>query len=94
MKSQIAQHIIDETPERIRRKVKKYGKDLVMASYFLKLVGYSEQYEINFQMWPNQYTIYISKDGIDLSSFSGEDEIHSMSMALKYLDRVNKIKPK
>lgn len=60
------------------------------ASLMKRLMEYSEWYEISFQMWPNQYTIYICKDGIDLYSYGGSDDPdETMEGVLKYLDRIN-----
>lgn len=56
-----------------------------------RLLKYSLKYEISFQMWPNQYTIYIAKDGIDLYSYGGgSGPNETMIGALNYLDRINK----
>lgn len=56
-----------------------------------RLMSYSSRYEISFQMWPNQYTIYIAKDGIDLHSCGGDAYPNeAMKRALEYLDRINK----
>lgn len=64
----------------------KYDKTLMA-----RLMDYSEIYEINFQLWPECYSIYISKDGIDLHSYGGESEPNkTMKRALEYLDRINK----
>lgn len=58
-----------------------------------RLMDYSSVYEISFQMWPEQYTIYIAKDGVDLSSFGGgEGPDETMLRALNYLDRINSAK--
>lgn len=49
---------------------------------------FSNKYEISFQMWPDQYTIYIAKDGIDLWSFGSSDVKITMNETLKYLNRI------
>jgi len=38
--------------------------------------------------WPDQYAIYIAKDGIDLWSFGSSDAKITMNAALKYLNRI------
>lgn len=59
---------------------------------WLRLLKYSDRYCINFQMWPEQYTIYIEKDGVELGNFvSGCDTaIESMRFAVEYLDRITR----
>jgi hypothetical protein len=52
------------------------------------LFEFSNKYEINFQMWPDQYTIYIEKDGIELWSFGSSSAEMTMNEALKYLNRI------
>jgi hypothetical protein len=39
-------------------------------------------------MWPDQYTIYIEKDGIDLWSFGSSSAEITINEALKYLNRI------
>lgn len=54
------------------------------------LIEYSKVYELNFQMWPNNNSIYISKDGVDLTSYGGYDEVGEVMIeTIKYLDRIN-----
>lgn len=54
-------------------------------------MNYSATYEISFQMWPKQYTIYVAKDGVDLHSYGGADDPNeAMKGILEYLDRINK----
>lgn len=56
-----------------------------------RLMDYSSIYEISFQLWPKQYTIYIEKDGVDLASYGGSDNPNeALKRALEYLDRVNR----
>lgn len=58
---------------------------------FERLIEYSRKYEISFQMWPKQNTIYIEKDGVELQSFGGYDTAEDvMTHALEYLNRINK----
>lgn len=57
---------------------------------WLRLLKYSERYQINFQMWPDQYTIYIEKDHVELSSFGGGAVTETMEMTLEFLDRINR----
>jgi hypothetical protein len=57
---------------------------------FRRLMAYSDRYMINFQMWPNQYTIYIEKDNVDLWSYGSSDATETMTVALEYLDRINR----
>lgn len=57
---------------------------------FNRLMVYSNRYSISFQMWPNQYTIYVEKDDVDLYSYGSDDPTETMSKALEYLDRINR----
>jgi hypothetical protein len=57
---------------------------------FARLLEYSKKYEISFQMWPDQKTIYIAKDGVDLTSYGSSDAEWTMRSTLDYLDRINK----
>lgn len=54
-------------------------------------MAYSDRYNINFQMWPNQYTIFIEKDCVELWDFGSHEPIEVMRRALEYLDRINKV---
>lgn len=66
-----------------------------MRSLFNRLDKYAGKYDINFQLWgEDRYSIYISKDGIDLADFGGRATANeAMTDALQYLDRINKVSP-
>jgi hypothetical protein len=55
-----------------------------------QLYRYSDKYEISIQLWPEQYTVYIAKDGIDLESFGSDGVIDTLERALNYLRQINK----
>jgi hypothetical protein len=57
---------------------------------FKRLMAYSDRYMINFQMWPTYHTIYIEKDNVDLWSYGSYDATETMTVALGYLDRINR----
>lgn len=57
---------------------------------FSQLLAYSDRYMINFQMWPDQYTIFIEKDCVELYSIGSSDATDTMTRALEYLDRINR----
>ncbi len=57
---------------------------------FAALIKYSERYEINFQFWPDQKTVYIAKDGIDLTSFSSDNVADTLAQVIEYLNRINR----
>lgn len=63
-----------------------------MSHLFDKLNKYAGKYEISLQVWgPGKYTIYISKDGIDLWDRGGfETAEEAMKEAVNYLSRINK----
>ena len=61
-----------------------------LTKLWLRLLKYSEKYEISYQMWPNQHTIYIAKDGVDLYSYGSYEALETMRGALAYLDRITK----
>lgn len=64
----------------------KYNNNLMR-----RIMNYSKVYEISFQMWPKQYTIYIAKDGVDLYSYGGgSNPDETMTNILDYLDRINR----
>lgn len=60
------------------------------GNLFKALNKYAGKYEISFQMWgQSRYTIYIAKDGVDLTSMGGyETAGECMQAALEYLDRI------
>lgn len=60
------------------------------AYLWIKLLEYSDRYQINFQMWPNQYTIYVEKDHVELYSFGTDNATETMLETLRYLDRINR----
>lgn len=53
-----------------------------------KILEYSKKYEISIQFWPDQWAIFIAKDGVDLQSYGGGHE--AIQRGLDYLDRINK----
>lgn len=55
-----------------------------------QLFRYADKYEISVQLWPDQYTVYIAKDGVDLDSFGSNGIIDTLERALDYLKRINK----
>ena len=55
-----------------------------------QLFRYSDRYEISVQLWPDQYTVYIAKDGIDLDSFGSDGVIDTLERSLNYLRQINK----
>lgn len=57
------------------------------------LIGYQNIYEISIQFWPEGVTVYIAKDGIDLTSFGGDFDF-SIGKSLRYIEGlVKKQKP-
>lgn len=54
----------------------------------LNLISYSDKYEIDIQFWPDQTTVYIEKDGIELQSYGGDFD-YSINESIKYLKRIN-----
>jgi hypothetical protein len=52
------------------------------------LLSYSSKYEITVQFWPEQTTVDIAKDGIDLESFGGDFDF-AIGKSIEYLDRIN-----
>lgn len=61
-----------------------------ISAKFRRLMAYSDRYHISFQMWPNQYTIFIEKDFVPLWDFGSDEPVEVMRRALEYLDRINK----
>jgi hypothetical protein len=58
---------------------------------FTRLMAYSDRYMISFQMWPDQYAIYIAKDDVELHSTGSSNAIETMTYAVNYLDRINRV---
>jgi hypothetical protein len=52
------------------------------------LLSYSSKYEITVQFWPNQTTVYMSKDGVDLCDYGGDFDF-AIEKYIEYLDRIN-----
>jgi len=55
-----------------------------------QLFRFSDRYEISIQLWPEQYTVYIAKDGVDLTSFGSSDVVDTLKRSLEYLTGINK----
>jgi hypothetical protein len=72
-------------------KLRVSGKMKIRTALLNRIIAYSDKYQINFQMWPDQYTIYVEKDNVDLYSFGSSDIDLTMAETLAYLDRINKI---
>lgn len=58
-------------------------------SQLMKLLKYSDRYEISIQFWPDQTAVYIAKDGIDLQDYGGGFNF-AINKSLTYLNRINK----
>lgn len=56
-----------------------------------KLLKYSNRYEINIQFWPDQTSVYIHKDDVELQSYGGDFDF-AIDSSLEYLNRINKNK--
>lgn len=56
----------------------------------MKLLSYSNRYEISIQFWPDQTTVFISKDGVDLESWGSTEKNFAILNAFGYLDRINR----
>lgn len=54
---------------------------------------YGEGYEFNFQLWNGQYTIYVQKDDVELSSFSDDTPEKAIRATLEYMNRIKAKKP-
>lgn len=51
---------------------------------------WSKVYEINFQFWPKQNSVYISKGGVPLADYGGDvSMMECLFWACKYCRRVN-----
>lgn len=49
---------------------------------------YGEGYEFNFQMWACYWTIYVTKDTVELTSFSADTPEEVLTLVLNYLKRI------
>lgn len=60
-----------------------------------KLLNYSDRYDINFQMFYKNYSIYIERDGVPLWDYVGaKDPVEVMEKALEYFRDIRKMKKK
>lgn len=64
-------------------------QELNILKLMKSIIRYSNKYEISIQYWPDQWAIFIAKDGIDLTSFGGEPE-DTLERGLEYLNRITK----
>ena len=65
-------------------------QDIEIASMMLRLIDYSDRYEVTVQLWPKYHTIYLAKDGYELYSYGASDLKEVLSKILGYLDRINR----
>lgn len=54
-----------------------------------KLLAYSNVYEISIQFYPKTISVFISKDGVELTDFGGDFDF-AIDKAIEYLNRINK----
>jgi hypothetical protein len=69
------------------------SEEIIIGSLLTKIMRYSKKYEISVQFWPDQWAIFINKDGIELTSFGGEPE-NTLRRGVEYLDRINRVSAK
>lgn len=62
---------------------------LLQIATLVKLLNFSNKYEINIQFWPDQIAVYIEKGGVALQDYGGDFDF-AVGEALKYLKRINK----
>ena len=55
----------------------------------LRLIKFSDRYELNIQFWPDQTAVYIEKGGVGLTCYGGDGDV-AINSALEYLIRVTK----
>jgi len=60
-------------------------------SILKKLLKFSDRYEISIQFWPKQITVYIAKDGVDLTDFGGDFDF-AIGESIEYLNRITGVK--
>lgn len=53
-----------------------------------KLYSYCDRYEITCQFWPQQITVFIEKEGVELTSFGGDFDF-AVSSSIQFLKRIN-----
>ena len=78
---------LNEAGEIIRQKQKEQKLPVDLLSI---LIQWRQWYEINIQFWPQQTSVFIAKDGVDLADFGGEME-YAITESIKYLERINNI---
>lgn len=60
-------------------------------SNLLKLLAYTDRYDLSIQFWVESTNVYINKANVELQSYGGDFD-HAIGSALKYLDRINRVK--
>ncbi len=62
-----------------------------LGTLLQEIEKWSGKYKFSFQFWPDQNNVYISKDGVDLTSFGGYSTIKGVLVkALEYIYRINR----
>lgn len=62
-------------------------------SNFKELLYYSNNYQISVQFWGQGNTsVFIEKDGVELTDFGGLNPAEALDQTVKYLNRINKVK--
>lgn len=60
-------------------------------SNILKLLAYTDRYDLSIQFWVESTNVYINKANVELQSYGGDFD-HAISSALKYLNKINRVK--
>ena len=58
--------------------------DLLLLSELLK---FSDRYEISIQFWPDQISVFIAKDDVNLIDYGGDFKF-SVGQSIEYLNRI------
>lgn len=74
--------------EQLLNENEQLKKDMAKLLVLSKLLTFSNKYEITIQFWPDQTTVFIAKDGVELIDFGG-DYYFVIEKSLEYLNRIN-----
>jgi len=73
---------------------KKKLPNEIILSELRELLSFSNIYEISIQFWPDNISVYIAKDGVDLVDFCGMDFKDTVTLSTDYIKRITGIENK
>lgn len=81
---------IDNTQIKAEKLVFQNDNESKLGRLATEVALWATQYELNFQHWPNQHSVWIGKRGVNLNSFEGRDSIEEVYfLCCEYLRKIN-----